>query len=85
MTARVVIRRDISALRARHAILEPRESKTRKPSDNKRVAVASRSRQPVLVKITSPYDSRGSYDAHTRVIITGNDAAAHFGYSRPLR
>lgn len=78
-TVRVAVRRDISALRARAqpcVIREPRTSG--EAVDNKR---SRRELQPVLVKITSPYDSRSSYGAHTRVIITGNDAAVHFDYS----
>lgn len=76
-TDRVAARRDISASRAR-APCDSRAKNFGRTVDNKR---SRRELQPVLVKITSPYDSRSSYGAHTRVIITGNDAAAHFGYS----
>lgn len=76
-TDRVAVRRDISASRAR-APCDSRAKNFGRTVDNKR---SRRELQPVLVKITSPYDSRSSYGAHTRVIITGNDAAAHFGYS----
>lgn len=66
------IRRDISAPRARHGF------ESQEPVDNKRVAV--------LVKITSPYDSRSSYRGRTRVIITGERYSGAFRrYSCPFR